>query len=413
MRKSLLALTALIVATALAGALVAAGRSSGGAASKVNLTLALEASGDTALGYQKWIDGFNRTHPNIHVNLQTIASGDAYNQAILGQVAGGVPPDVFLLDGGLRTQQFAHARALVPLDGLAARAKLKLANFKPALLSSLRVGGKLYGIPKDFSSTGLFYNKALLQKAGVTPPRTWGQFRADAKALTGSGVYGLGMYPQINYFLAWIVAAGGNFVTANGIRKFYNPRHVRAVAFLVSLFDRDKSAASPQMTGSGWDGEMLGTQKAAMVFGGTWIPGAIKGSNPDVNVGAVLMPPNQQRGSVLYATGWVVSSKSKYPQQAMQLISWMASDRSLLSGYAGGFISIPPTASALKKLEAQRPDDATLKVAEIAAERGIPFGWLDPKFVDAYNNMLADLISNPSKSPVQAIAALGKQFGLK
>ena len=49
--------------------------------------------------------------------------------------------------------------------------------------------GKIYGVPIDFGSYGLFYNKSLLSKAGVaTPPTTFDELLAACDKLKASGI---------------------------------------------------------------------------------------------------------------------------------------------------------------------------------------------------------------------------------
>jgi raffinose/stachyose/melibiose transport system substrate-binding protein len=48
--------------------------------------------------------------------------------------------------------------------------------------------GNVYGIPWSAAPLGIFYNKALLKKAGAKIPTTWGQFFADLPLLKKAGI---------------------------------------------------------------------------------------------------------------------------------------------------------------------------------------------------------------------------------
>ncbi len=384
-------------------------------ASEKNVTLALVAAGDTLTAYNAEVKRFNESQKGIHLAINTYPSGDAYNQALTGQVAGGSAPDIFLLDTGNQTDTFAKAGAIKPLDDLIKTAGIDVSSFAPNLVASGKYNGKLYAVPKDYSTTALFYHKSDLQAAGATPPTSWSELRAAAKAMTKNGRFGLGMYPQINYFLAWIQAFGGNFVDSSGkISNFVNPGHVAAIQEMLSLFITDKSAATPQMTGASWDGEMFAKNQVGMVFGGTWIPGGISGTAKD-DVGVLALPNNTMAGSVLYAAGWTIYAKSKNPDAAAQVIKFLTSDNELVAAHNAGIILIPPKASALKELTATG-GDPVLTIAEQTAQQGVPFGLLDPKFVDKYNGMLASLVAgnNASESTVtDALNSLASQLNLK
>lgn len=378
------------------------------------ITLALVAAGDTFNAYNLQVQRFNTSQKAIYLTIRTYSSGDSYNQAIAGQVAGGAAPDIFSLDSGNQTKTYAKAKVLKPLEGLAKTAGISVSAFAPNLIAASTVNGHLYAIPKDYSTTALFYHKSMFKAAGLNPPISWTDLRNDAKALSTGGVYGLGMNPQINYFLAWIQAFGGNFVNANGsIKNFNNANHVKAIQQLLTMFITDKSAATPQMTGAGWDGEMFAKKQVAMVFGGTWIPGGITGADAS-DVGVVALPTGVTSGAVQYAAGWVVSAKSKNPAVALQVIKFLTSDNELIAAHKAGIILIPPKASALAKLSATGKD-ALLLIARKTAKQGIPFGLLDTKFVDQYNGMLASLVAGNDASAgaiTSALSNLASQLNL-
>lgn len=371
--------------------------------------LALVAAGDTSAAYEAQVKRFNKSHDDIELKLRTYPSGEAYEQAITGQVAGGRAPDILQLDLGQKTREYAEAGAIAPLDDAAEAAGIDTSDFQTNLIEAASVDGELYAVPKDYSTTAIFYRKSLLEEAGVKPPTSWEELRTAAKALTTQDRYGLGMFPQINYFLAWVQAADGNFVTESGVEDVANAGHEKALDFLLTLFNEDKSAASPQMTGASWDGEMLANKQAAMVFGGTWIPGGVP-EDARKDIGVVPFPADEQPGSVLYAAGWAVSAKSENPEAAATVIDFLTSDEELLAGHEDGIILIPPTTSALDQL-AEQSEDPVLNVAQEGAADGIPFGLLTPESVDAYNGMLEQLIAKPGdRSADEALQDLAAEL---
>src|SRR3712207_9419812 len=58
-------------------------------------------------------------------------------------------------------------------------------DFYPNLIKAYTgPDNKLYGLPKDHNTLAMFYNKDMLQQAGVTtPPKTWDELRAAAQKL--------------------------------------------------------------------------------------------------------------------------------------------------------------------------------------------------------------------------------------
>jgi multiple sugar transport system substrate-binding protein len=369
----------------------------------VSVELAIVAAGETPRAYQDEVARFNASHDDVTLSLRTYPSGDAYNQALLGQAAGGTAPDIFLLDSGEQTRTFADAKAIIPLDDVVAAAGIDMGAFTASLVDASTIDGSLYAVPKDYSTTALFYHKSMLEAAGVTPPTSLAELPAAAKALTTADHFGLGMYPQINYFLAWIQADGGGFVSPDGIANVDNAGHVKALSTLRTMFVDDKSAASPQMTGAGWDGEMFAKKQVAMVFGGSWIPGGVPPEDAD-DVGVVAFPTDVQAGSVLYSAGWVVSASSKHPDAAAEVIAFLTSDEELITAHDAGIILLPPKASVLDALAA-RGDDPILEVAQKGAATGVPFGLLSADEVDTYNKLLEAMVSGGVSAADTAAAA--------
>ena len=81
-------------------------------------------------------------------------------------------PDVLMLDNP-DLQQFAQSGALTPLGnyGISAKGYLK------GVVAASTYKGKLYGLQPITNSIALFYNKDMLAKAGVAPPKTWAELR--------------------------------------------------------------------------------------------------------------------------------------------------------------------------------------------------------------------------------------------
>lgn len=368
----------------------------------VELQLAIEATGDIPQEFQKQVERFNENNENITVSIRTFSGGDSYNQALMGQVAGGVAPDIFLVDGGKRTQTFASAEAILSLDDLVANSNLELDNFQKSLVNAFKVDGKLYAIPKDYNTTALFYHKDLFEEKGIEPPTTWEQLKEAAKQLTTDDQYGFGMNPQINYFLPFVESAGAKIINEDSLNQeaIQSQEHQEALQFMVDLFTVDKSAVSPQMVGAGWDGEMFANKKVAMLYGGSWIPGVLE---DDETVGAVPLPLKENKASMLYTAGWVVSSRSKHPDAAMKLIEFLSSDEELVNGNQVGLIGLPPTKTAMDKLMEVKKDDPFLKVYAEVVEYGTPFGWIDPKFVDEYNKKMEILMYKPGEKTVEQV----------
>ncbi len=73
--------------------------------------------------------------------------------------------------------------------------------------------GKYYSLPFNKSTNVLFYNKTLLEKAGLKVPATWDELKDAAKKLTQGKTIGMGFENSIGMDLqSFVMQAGGEFV---------------------------------------------------------------------------------------------------------------------------------------------------------------------------------------------------------
>ena len=62
---------------------------------------------------------------------------------------------------------------------------MKPDDYVDAFKTFVTYDDKMWGLPIDGETTGLFYRTDLFEAAGITePPKTWDEFEADAATLT-------------------------------------------------------------------------------------------------------------------------------------------------------------------------------------------------------------------------------------
>ena len=117
--------------------------------------------------YQQCADDFTKANPDIKVKITQRGWDDYWTTLTNGFVAG-TAPDVFT-DHLSKYPEFAAKKQLLALDDAVAKDGIKLDIYTKGL-ADLWVGqdGKRYGLPKDWDTVGLFYNKAMTDSAGLT-----------------------------------------------------------------------------------------------------------------------------------------------------------------------------------------------------------------------------------------------------
>jgi multiple sugar transport system substrate-binding protein len=102
---------------------------------------------------------FESEHPNIKVKHEVI--NDQYMDVIKTRLIGDAAPDVFYLDA-LEAPLLMKYGVLEPLNSYINELD-NLADFEPSLLKAFQRSEQIYGLPKDFSTLALFYNKKLFK----------------------------------------------------------------------------------------------------------------------------------------------------------------------------------------------------------------------------------------------------------
>lgn len=116
-------------------------------------------------------DLYDKDHPGSRIDGEFLAWND-YWPKLATQTAGGNAPDLIQMDYRYIVE-YAKRNGIAPLDEFVG-STLKLDDFDADQLEGGKVDGKLYGISLGANSVATIYNKAALEKAGVTlPSNAW------------------------------------------------------------------------------------------------------------------------------------------------------------------------------------------------------------------------------------------------
>lgn len=261
------------------------------------------------------IEAFNKKYPKIKVQKEVI-TGD-YNQAMQTRIASKTEPDIFYLDVALAPAYMEKATA--PIDEYLDKEDLK--DFNENLLDGFKKDGKIYGLPKDYNSLAIFYNKDMLDKAGVTPPTNWEEMENAAKKLTKDGVKGFALADDSARFAPFILQAGGKITEGDKV-AFNTAEAAKGMDFYYSFFKKGY-ASDPKSLGEGWNGDALAHKKAAMVIEGGWMIPFMKESAPDVKYGISPLPQGDKNGNLLFTVAYAMSKNTKNPKQAAEVIKFL------------------------------------------------------------------------------------------
>ncbi len=294
---------------------------------------------------QEALAAFRSANPGIEVIYEPNPSRE-YEEKILTGMAGGDPPDVFLLDSKL-IPTFTNKHVLLDLDPFVAAEHIDTAQWFSSVSAIARKGSHLYAFPKGFSPLMVFYNRKLFREAGIEPPAaewTWDDFLSIARKLTVDtdhdgkpDQWGTAFSNYYYSWIPWVWSAGGDVVDPSGTRAdtyLNSPATEKALRFLIDL--RNTYHVAPDV-GTWVQAEKTGTNfalfasgKIAMIVDGHWrVPKFMKylrEGSLDIGVAPFPQTPGGTKVNVMYESGWCVPVNAPHPAESSRLAAFMAGE---------------------------------------------------------------------------------------
>lgn len=289
---------------------------------------------------------FQHLHPTIKIRWVSINSNYPDRMSFLTNT--GHLPDAFFIRPDMAPAYISQQK-LLDLSPYMQRDHVQMDAYYPSLFAPFVCDHTVYGIPKDWGTLGIVYNKTLFRQAGLAFPDvnwTWNDLRAAARKLThraanGGAQYGISLPDSSERWLAFLFAAGGSVLNAaQNKAAFDSPEAVNALNFYSSMQLQDHSSILPGSLDATWSGQAFGGQQVAMVIEGGWLIPYAASNFPSIDYGIAPLPlgPLHTRANLLFTNAWAASASTKYPEASWELIQYMTSaavqSRVLHSGLA-------------------------------------------------------------------------------
>lgn len=295
-------------------------------------TVTFWAMGHEGESVRLLISDFERQHPKIRVNVQTLPWTGAH-QKLLTAFAGDSTPDLCQL-GNTWIPELATVGALAPLGSMAAASNIvQKGDYFPGIWDTNVIGSTLYGVPWYVDTRLLFYRRDLLARAGFDhPPKNWAEWAhqlAAIKAMVGAKRYSI-LLP-LNEFepLVSLGLQQGEPLLRDGGRygNFESPGFKNALRFYADIFRNNWApAASSTEISNVW------TEFARGYFSfyvtGPWNLSEFKARMPknlqDAWETAPLPGPNGPGASLAGGSSLVIFKASHHKRAAWQLIEFLS-----------------------------------------------------------------------------------------
>jgi len=404
------AVVALVATTVLVASGCSTGNSDSGTSAsdlyKNQVTLTWWTNANTAgpvqTYWQKVADDFHKLHPTVTVKWTGTETNDLQRNKIPAALLSGNPPSVFQSWGGGEIRDQVKAGYL---KDITADTKDVVATMGPSA-NIWAVDGKQYGLPYDFGVEGIFYNKDLFTKAGITaPPTTMDELNADITKLKGQNVAPVAVgagdkWPAAHWWYNFAVHECSSSAISNAATKqdFTDSCFVKAGDDLKTFvatkpFQTDFLATNGQQ-GANSSAGLVANGKAAMELMGAWDPSTMQTLTPDQKEPSFLgwfpfpsVPGASGNQSTVMGGGDGFACAKSAPAECVEFLKYLDSPE-VQKGFAATGGGIP----VVKGAEAGLSDPLLQTIAKSTQSAGSVELWLDTQFGSTAGTAMNDAI---------------------
>lgn len=221
------------------------------------------------------VQEYMKLHPNVKIEL-TGASSDDLTRNIQMAAQSNTLPELFWIRQPVAVEM-AKAGYLADLSEEFLADQELADSFLPHVLDSLKIDGKLYGIPCELQSNGLWINKAIFDKYGLELPVTYEDLLDCARVLNENGVIPIAQGGK-EVFTAWAWENAhcrfGFYDHIDGIMagtdKWNNPDYLNFYQKLADMRTAGVFSDNAKNTDYALSVEQFLSGQAAMLNSGVW-----------------------------------------------------------------------------------------------------------------------------------------------
>ncbi len=241
---------------------------------------------------------FNASHDDINLTVE-VQSWNDISTVVNTRISGDAAPDILNID--LFAAYQADDLLLPAQDYVSADT---YAKFYQSFLDQSVVDGVVWAIPDLASARAMYYNKDILEAAGVEVPTTWDELKAACEAIKAydSNIYpwGIDMTTDEGQAAAayYIWNNGGDFTDADGNWTLNSDKNVEAIEYAIGLINDGLTNTDPANETRYNLQDLLGAGQLAMMIGPNSIPTYVADGGYSVNLGVASIPTNGGNPSV-------------------------------------------------------------------------------------------------------------------
>ena len=243
------------------------------------------------------VETWNAEHPKEKVTAQEIPAGKTSEEVIGAAITAGNAPCLVFNTSPAAVPQFQKQGGLVALDDFPGGKDYIESRSGEAAQQYQSPDGKYYQIPWKSNPVMIFYNKAIMKKAGLDPEnpplKTYDEFLATSRKIVDSKAAQAAIWPapSSEFFQSWFdfyplyaAETDGTPLVEDGKATFDDEAGKTVADFWATMYDEGLAPKEK------YNGDAFADQKSAMSIVGPW---AIAVYGESVDWGAVPVPTSE------------------------------------------------------------------------------------------------------------------------
>lgn len=351
------------------------------------------------------VERFNEAHDDVQITYEDVLTGTftENNQKVRIALENEAGPHVL---GGVDVG--ANLRALVSSGQVKDlteyyRASGLIDRIPPLLLSQVTVEGRIYAIPQNMESVGIFYNKDVFAELELEVPTEWAEYIDVLEAVKDAGYYGYTMglaggWPSaLMASMFMYSSAGSEYIDVlsgtqpwtdcdnclDGMNAFYG---------MV-----ENGYANPEPLGIDYDQslDLFYQGITVMVLNGPWFIDDAVAAEPDFEIGFFYLPPvnpNTDIKTLGGIGGSIIVAEYADVDAAFKVVEWLTTEEVAVQALREAFV--------LPAFSIDVPEDIDPLTYQIASETAAnvdkigfwPVTYLPPKVFGDMNQIVQGMI---------------------
>ncbi len=351
------------------------------------------------------VERFNEANDDVNIVYEDVLTGTftENNQKVRIALENEAGPHVLGgVDVGANLQALVSTGQVLDLTEYY-RASGLIDRIPPNLLSQVTIEGRIYAIPQNMESVGVFYNKDVFAELDLDVPTEWAEYIEVLEAVKDAGYYGYTMglaggWPSaLMASMFMYSSAGSEYIDVlsgtqpwtdcdnclDGLNAFYG---------MVA-----NGYANPEPLGIDYDQslDLFYQGINVMVLNGPWFIDASASAEPDFEIGFFYLPavnPNTDIKTLGGIGGSLIVAEYADVDAAFKLLDWLTTEE--IAVQALREVSVQPAFSI------DVPDDIAPLTYQIASETAAnvdkigfwPVTYLPPKVFGDMNQIVQGMI---------------------